>query len=106
MLDSSQWIFSKYQIFVVFSTGLLKKFKFKIVHWHDQLGQVIRDEKSTNNICYNTFFLSLPLTFTLIWWNHEGVTHGNESHVKWWDPHDFSLNRNVGVRESAKKKGF
>jgi len=51
MLDSSRWIFSNYQTFVIFSTRLLKKFKFKIVHWHTwhgQLGQLIRDGGSSN----------------------------------------------------------
>ena len=52
LLDSSRWIFLKYQIFVIFSTRLLKKCKFKIMHWHtwhSQLGQVTRDER--RSIC-------------------------------------------------------
>jgi len=43
MLDLSQWIFLKYQIFIIFFNRLLKIFMFKIVHSHtcqNQLGQI------------------------------------------------------------------
>jgi len=38
-LDSSQWVFSKYKIFIIFSKRLVKLFKIKIVFWYMWQGQ-------------------------------------------------------------------
>jgi len=40
LLDSSRWLFSKYQIFIIFSIILFKIFKLKIIHWYAQYGQL------------------------------------------------------------------
>jgi hypothetical protein len=39
-LDSSRWIFLKYQIFIIFSNRLVKLSKIKIVHWYVWQGQL------------------------------------------------------------------
>jgi len=78
LLDSSRWIFLKYQILIIFSNRLVKLFKIKSVHWYvwqDQLCHLISDGGS------NKLKTSVIAATYRIWKIHEAYWPLKQAHI-------------------------